>query len=134
MSDLGFTPGPYYVDRLFGEGLHDICLGYEIPGEGSPVLIASAFGESGRAITPAKAAANARLFAAAPELYAALEELLNALECKGKADMEVQASGAEYGGDNDEVWDAYNAARERLSAARDAARAALAKARGGQEG
>jgi hypothetical protein len=53
----------------------DICLGYQIPSEGSPIVIGVAHGddEDGRIPTLADGIANARLMAAAPELLAACE-------------------------------------------------------------
>lgn len=56
----------------------DIALDYEIPGAGSPVLIASAYSDEGDNplmpgyIAPDVAEANARLIAAAPEMLDAL--------------------------------------------------------------
>src|SRR5687768_4766102 len=38
---IDFYKGPFVVEGIFQEALVDICLGYEIPGEGSPILIGS---------------------------------------------------------------------------------------------
>lgn len=68
------TPGPWVTESLMGDRLHDICLGYEVPGAGNPIVLATVFFDednSGR-IDAAQADANARLIAAAPDMLAAL--------------------------------------------------------------
>jgi hypothetical protein len=71
------TPGPWTVESVNSEALHDICLDYRIPGAGHPVLIATVFDDEnpGRPgdISTIEAEANARLMAAAPDLLAACE-------------------------------------------------------------
>lgn len=103
------TPGPWVRDAVNSEYMHDIILGYDVPGWGRPVLVATCFGEN-RAddINMNDAAANARLIAAAPDLLAA---------CQLLADWDASPN------DDNDV--------ERLSNAASAARAAIAKATGG---
>lgn len=84
MSKAKHTPGPWTVDAVMSEYLHDICLDYEVPGGGSPIVIASVDfhdHEDASPVISARAAdANARLMAAAPELLAALATLVSAWE------------------------------------------------------
>lgn len=71
------TPGPWCVESAMGEDT-DIALAYEIPSEGSPIIIATCFPgdkteeDDGDAITYKQARANAKLMAAAPDMLAAL--------------------------------------------------------------
>lgn len=57
------TPEPWAVDSVMSEAMHDICLGYPVPGAGNPVLVASVYYDSedgiGR-ISTTEAEANAR--------------------------------------------------------------------------
>ena len=82
MSDNKFTPGPWRTESIFedNDARHDICLDYEIPGAGSPILLGSVFCDEDKEgpgyITPAQATANARLMAASPNLLAACEAAL----------------------------------------------------------
>jgi hypothetical protein len=39
----GFTPGPWRLEAVNSDHLHDICAGYPIPGAGYPVLLATVF-------------------------------------------------------------------------------------------
>ncbi len=77
-----FTPGPWVAEAVNSEHLHDICLGYQIPKAGSPILIATVYGDhedDGYPVSDHQAEANARLIAAAPELLTALERCQIAL-------------------------------------------------------
>lgn len=74
MPQSKHTPGPWCIESVFSEALHDIALDYNIPGCGSPILIATVFdADEDSTITKEQANANARLIAAAPELLAACE-------------------------------------------------------------
>ena len=78
------TAGPWEVESVNSDALHDVCLGYVIPNAGHPILIASTYDDEpedeGRPghISAAEAEANARLIASAPDLLAACK---TALEC-----------------------------------------------------
>ena len=39
------TPGPWSEDAVMSEAMHDIILGYQIPNAGSPILVASVYGD-----------------------------------------------------------------------------------------
>ena len=39
------TPGPWAVDAVFGEALHEIVLDYDVPKQGSPIVIANMHGD-----------------------------------------------------------------------------------------
>lgn len=67
-----FTLGPYVVEDVFGEGLRDICLAYDIEGAGRPILIATVYDEAG-IISNDQATATAQLIASAPAMYDALK-------------------------------------------------------------
>ena len=72
-----YTPGPWEIDEVVSDGPYDIILGYDIPGAGRPILIASTLGPDEHGpIDAAKAKANARLIAAAPEMIFALRAAL----------------------------------------------------------
>ncbi len=73
-----FTKGPWVVDSVHGEAMHDIILGYQIPRMGFPIVIASVSydEDDDRPIDLAQANANARLMSCAPELLAACEIML----------------------------------------------------------
>lgn len=103
MSQTKFTPGPWATKsaRIPVDGEFDWCVSTSI--DGADYVIAEAFGRVAEQIRP-NAEANARLMAAAPELYEALEELLQDIQ--------------QY-----EAW-------QRPARAVDVARAAIAKARG----
>lgn len=47
MSEFKHTPAPWTLESIDSECLQDICLGYERPELGSPVLLATAFGSDG---------------------------------------------------------------------------------------
>ena len=83
MSEAKHTPGPWLVDAVFGERDRDIILGYDIPGAGSPVLIASVYDEADDdgnprdfPISREAGGANAQLVAAAPDLLAACKAVV----------------------------------------------------------
>jgi hypothetical protein len=81
------TPGPWSVDSVMSEALHDIILGYQIPGAGNPILIASVYNdEAGKYPTNKQANANCRLIAAAPDLLAACKSMLRT--CGSSADWQ----------------------------------------------
>ena len=77
MADVKHTPGPFCVESATSAYLLDVCLDYEVPGAGCPVLVAHCFHDedddcvSPKPISVREAKANARLFAAAPDLLAA---------------------------------------------------------------
>jgi hypothetical protein len=82
------TPGPYTIEDVNSDHLHDICLAYDVPKAGHPVLVATVFYDEDGAgpITLAQATANARLFAAAPDLLLACETVLKSwFDSKGEA-------------------------------------------------
>lgn len=68
------TPGPWVAEAVMSEtDLElDICLGYQIPGAGHPIVIGFAYGPDvytgPGSITKGEGEANARLMAAAPDL------------------------------------------------------------------
>lgn len=75
--------GPLVLDSVTEQHPFDvdICLGYDIPGEGSPILIGTVFyNEDGGPITPAIAGQYAKLFAAAPDLVEALDNVTAIVE------------------------------------------------------
>jgi hypothetical protein len=83
MSDAKHTPGPWRVESVNGPYPHDICLGYDVPGAGSPYLLASVFDDENdpppALVDAVQANANARLIAASPDLYEACRALLDAV-------------------------------------------------------
>jgi len=73
------TPGPWTVECVVGNDPHDIC-GPDRPGEGSPNLLASVaydFDDPLPHLSLEEANANARLIAAAPDMYKICRELLD---------------------------------------------------------
>ena len=75
------TPGPWCVEAIDSEHLHDICLAYTVPNAGNPVLVATVFGDDDDdPVNNRQAEANARLIAAAPDLLAALLPMLRGVE------------------------------------------------------
>ena len=75
---VGHTPGPWVREDVNTEHLHDICVGYDIPGAGSPVLLASVFFDDDLPGIPLEQAThNARLIAAAPDLLEACRFVLD---------------------------------------------------------
>lgn len=121
MSETKHTKGPWAVEAVNSEALHDIILDYQIPGAGHPNLVAMVYcdedAEEGTTadrpgdISMSEAEANARLMAAAPELLAACE-----MWDQGFTD------GEEFTPEQLLAW---------LNKNRRAARAAIAKAKGG---
>ena len=75
------TPGPWAVEDITSDHLHDICLAYTIPGAGNPILLASVYGDddSSDPIGMPAANANAAFIANAPtdlaDLLAYVEQL-----------------------------------------------------------
>lgn len=69
------TRGPWITDSVNADYPHDIILGYQIPGAGFPVLVATVFADAEPSrpgdISITEADANARLIAASPDLLAA---------------------------------------------------------------
>jgi hypothetical protein len=63
-------PGPFVVESVNSDYPHDICLGYDIPGEGRPILIAAVFHDEDddSPISAVQASATARFFAASDDL------------------------------------------------------------------
>lgn len=96
------TPGPFCVEAVTSEHLHDICLDYPVEGAGNSVLIASVYDDKddrpGR-ISPREAAANARLFAAAPDLLAVLARVVAAWESIPECDQVPEEMN------DDDMWD-----------------------------
>jgi hypothetical protein len=87
------------------KSLHDIILGYVIPGAGHPIVIATVFGDDERPpASQREADSNARLIAAAPCLLAALKQLV--------ADWESVPENARVPDEinTDEHWDAARSA------------------------
>lgn len=85
---MSHTPGPWKLDcPLTDPLLHDVCIGYEVPGQGSPIVLASIYydEERGECPTLQEANANARLMAAAPDLLAA---------CKAVVDYDIPGRDA----------------------------------------
>lgn len=64
------SKGPYCVEEIFDEAKSAICLDYEVPGEGSPLMIAVTFGgeEPGDFPNVIQSERNAAFFASAPDL------------------------------------------------------------------
>lgn len=75
MPETKHTPGPWCVENVNSEHDHDICLGYDVPKAGSPILLASVYfdEEHDGPITQRQANWNAKLIAAAPDLLAACQ-------------------------------------------------------------
>lgn len=70
------TPGPWSLEDINSEHLHDVVLVKEIPGAGWPVLVATVFFDEDRVGIPLEeATGNAYLIASAPDLLAALEAI-----------------------------------------------------------
>lgn len=79
------------VEAVLDKYAVDICLGYEVPGGGNPILVGHALyddeDDGPGFVSPLEAKANARLWAAAPDLLAACEA--------AKANMEHFADNSE---------------------------------------
>jgi hypothetical protein len=85
------TKGPWAVENVNSDALHDVIMDYQIPGAGFPCLVATVFADDDPHrpgdISNAEAEANARLIAAAPDMLAALEDVATA--CEGTAIVPV---------------------------------------------
>lgn len=75
MNEAKHTPGPWHVDAVHSEALHEVCMTNPPPKEGNPVVLASVEYDQDRGTCPTlrEANANARLIAAAPDLLAACQ-------------------------------------------------------------
>lgn len=71
------TPRPWIVDGVMSEHAHDICLGYDVPRAGSPIVIASTNPDEYVPISDVEAEANARLICRAVNAY---DDLIAACE------------------------------------------------------
>lgn len=68
------TPGPWIVDQVVSDHEYDICLGYQIPEAGSPILIASVYDDDDLGpIFRREASANAELISKSPKMLELLE-------------------------------------------------------------
>jgi hypothetical protein len=83
MAGEKFTPGPWRVDEVKTFGAYGVWTGYPAQpghdGAGYPKQVCSMFSQCFRQVdggTRPERDANARLIAAAPDLYAALSEVL----------------------------------------------------------
>ncbi len=104
MSAFKGNPGPWCLEDVNSPHLHDICLGYKIPGAGHPNLLATVFFDEDNDPSPVvslrQANANAKLIAASPELLAACQAIL------AWADRECMPQG----GKADGPWETVEAA------------------------
>lgn len=91
---LNHTKGPWEAESVMSDAALDICLVHPVvPVEetGWPVLLASVY--HGQGVSEAEAVANARLIAAAPDLLAACEAVVDLcdkngwIECRGNSDQ-----------------------------------------------
>lgn len=98
VAEFKGTPGPWCVENVNSEEgyEHDICLGYDVPKAGSPILLASVYfnEEHDGPITQRQANWNAKLIAAAPDLLAACRALVETFEL---ADLGDEPEDGEYG-------------------------------------
>lgn len=79
------TPGPWSAEGVTSEADHDIVLGYDIPGQGCPIMLATVFSDhedDNYPITLQQANANAKLIASAPDLLAALQAMVKWEQCR----------------------------------------------------
>lgn len=88
------TKGPWTVEAVNSERLHDICLDYPVPAGGNPILVATVFGDDDLPpIDNREASANARLIAAAPDLLAVCKALLDPLRANTLKEV-IRMAGA----------------------------------------
>lgn len=89
------TAGPWEADSVMSEAMHDIVLGYLIPGQGNPIVVASFYGGE-RPINSVQAEINTKLACAArnaiPSLISDRERLLAELAATAK-EMLVYTGG-----------------------------------------
>ncbi len=73
---MAATPRPWTLESVHSEALHEICVGYEIPGAGSPIVLASVNyddpNDRNPVITLEAANANARLIVQSANSFDAL--------------------------------------------------------------
>lgn len=83
MSKTTFTRGLWTAESIMSHEKHDICLvnpNKPISETGWPVVIATVYSDNdGRGISKDEANANARLIAAAPDMYSELRDRSNIL-------------------------------------------------------
>jgi hypothetical protein len=101
-----FTPGPWRVRRSAApvSGEFDYAITAVI--DGRPVVIAECFGRAAENVRP-DAKANATLYAAAPDLYAALKQL------EVYAQVQVRRHS---GSDDTQIWQSVLAALKKAGA------------------
>lgn len=75
------TPGPWTTDSILSKEPLDICLAYEVPGEGHPIALANVLYDEDD--SPREAHANALLMAASPDLLDACKSAIQALGMHG---------------------------------------------------
>ena len=115
MSDTKFTPGPWVVD--FGGTTGHIKSVAKNKSSNTPTVARYDIGIPG--VSEAEQYANARLIAAAPELYGALDEAVK--------DLVAYQVNARMASKDDSRWEGVS---ELVQPAIDSCRSALAKARG----
>lgn len=83
------TARPWQADAVMSHAVHDICLGYQIPNAGHPILVASFYGDepSGRPgdITSQQGEANTRFAVAACNAAVLLAEQVERLLAERKS-------------------------------------------------
>jgi len=125
MSEQKHTPGPWYSAD------DDHC---HIRRDSDDAVIAEVFEDDGHCdpvhCRPLPSRANARLFAAAPELLEALDNVLEIVRPKGERMCDCERCDCHNQGDAERVaaWDERYTIYER---AKEAAAIAIAKATGG---
>lgn len=92
------TPGPYRVEAVVSERDHDIVLDREVPGEGSPIVVAHVCHDDGEFVKPfitaRQANANAKFFAHAWSDIDILLNLLADAEREREADVSTMEAAA----------------------------------------
>lgn len=135
MEAQKFTPGPWQIEPIFGDGDLSIVLGYDIPEAGRPVMIAHAVDKDEHGFCPAtqsEAIANARLMAAGPALYdackAGAEEIQICPNCNNVGYTARQTN--DYGGCEQEQCEFCYTVPNSLFNLKEKCRVALALANG----